>query len=60
MIPKNVNTDSINPNPNKIYKIMLGHEDLPTSGYNKIMLGKTYSDKVLSKSIIYVNNDKNR
>ncbi len=45
---------------NKIYKIMLGHEDLPTSGYNKIMLGKTYSDKVLSKSIIYVNNDKNR
>lgn len=45
---------------NKMYKIMLGQENLPTSSYNKIMLGKTYSDKVLSKSIISVNNDKKK
>lgn len=45
---------------NKMYKIMLGEENLPTSSYNKIMLGRTYMDKVLSKSIFDVNNDKNK
>ena len=45
---------------NKMYKIMLGYEDLPTSTHNKIMLGRSYMDKVLSKSIISANNDKNR
>lgn len=45
---------------NRIYKIMLGTESLPTSAHNKIMRRKTYSDKVLSKAIHRVNNDKNK
>ena len=44
---------------NRIYKIMLGEEDIPTSKKrNKVMRGKTYTDKVLSKSIENTNNDK--
>jgi hypothetical protein len=44
---------------NKIYRIMLGEEDIPTSKKrNVIMKGKRYSDKVLIKSIKNVNNDK--
>ena len=44
---------------NKIYRIMLGEEDIPTSTKrNVIMKGKRYSDKVLIKSIKNVNNDK--
>lgn len=44
---------------NRIYRIMLGEEDIPTSTKrNVIMKGKKYSDKVLIKSIKNVNNDK--
>lgn len=43
----------------RMYRIMLGEEDIPTSPQrNIIMKGKTYSDKVLKKSIKNVNNDK--
>lgn len=45
----------------RIYRIMLGHEDIPTSTKrNTIMKGLTYTDKVLIKSIKNVNKDKNR
>jgi hypothetical protein len=45
----------------QMYRIMLGEEDLPISHHrNSIMKGKTYTDKVLSKSILNVNKDKNR
>ena len=44
----------------RMYRIMLGDEDIPTSSRNKIMLGKTYTDKVLITAIKNVNNDKNR
>jgi len=38
---------------------MLGEEEIPTSPKrNKIMEGKTYSDKVLSRSILELNKDK--
>ena len=44
---------------NRMYRIMLGEEDIPTSTKrNVIMKGKRYSDKVLIKSIKNVNNDK--
>jgi hypothetical protein len=46
---------------NRIYKIMLGEEDIPTSERrNNIMKGKSYIDKVLTRSIHNVNKDKNR
>jgi hypothetical protein len=46
---------------NTIYKIILGEIDIPTSTKrNKIIKGKTYIDKVLTKSIYYVNKDKYR
>jgi len=46
---------------NKIYKIMLGEEDIPISTRrNKIMKGETYMDKVLKTSIKNVNTDKTR
>ena len=45
----------------RMYKIMLGEEDVPTSTRrNKIMRGETYTDKVLKVSINNVNKDKNR
>ena len=45
----------------RVYRIMLGEEDIPTSERrNKIMKGTTYSDKVMQTSIYNVNNDKNR
>lgn len=45
----------------RIYRIMLGHEDIPTSTKrNSIMKGNTYTDKVLITSIKNVNKDKNR
>jgi len=45
----------------RIYRIMLGEEDIPTSERrNKIMKGTTYMDKVLQTSIYNVNKDKNR
>jgi hypothetical protein len=46
---------------NTIYKIILGEIDIPISKRrNKIMLGKTYTEKVLQKSIHNVNKDKYR
>ena len=43
---------------NRIYKIMLGDEKIPTSSRrNKIINGKSYMDKVLTKSIKNVNKD---
>ena len=44
----------------RIYRIMLGEEDIPTSKSNKIMIGTSYMDKVLSKSILNLNADKKR
>ena len=45
----------------RIYRIMLGEEDIPTSKQrNKIMRGKTYTDTVLRTAIKNVNNDKSR
>ena len=45
----------------RIYKIMLGEEDIPTSTRrNSIMKGKSYSDKVYSFAIKNVNKDKER
>ena len=45
----------------RIYRIMLGEEDLPTSTRrNKLIAGKSYTDKVLTKAIYNVNKDKNR
>ena len=45
----------------RIYRIMLGGEDIPISPRNnKIMKGETYMDKVLKTSIKNVNKDKNR
>ncbi len=46
---------------NKIYKIMLGYEDIPTSERRNIIMRKdTYTNKVLRTSIYNVNIDKNR
>jgi hypothetical protein len=40
---------------------MLGEEDLPISRRrNKIINGKSYTDKVLTKAIYNVNKDKHR
>jgi len=44
----------------RMYRIMLGEEDIPTSSRNSIMKGKTYTDKVLITAIKNVNNDKHR
>jgi hypothetical protein len=45
----------------RMYRIMLGEEDIPTAERsNIIMKKKTYIDKVLSHSILNLNNDKNR
>lgn len=44
----------------RMYRIMLGEEDLPTSHRNIISKKKSYSDRVLMKSIENVNKDKTR
>jgi hypothetical protein len=45
----------------KIYRIMLGEEDIPTTTRsNKIMKKQNYMDTVLSRSILNVNKDKKR
>ena len=45
----------------KIYKIILGEEDIPTSERRNIIMRKdSYSNKVLRTSIHNVNTDKNR
>ena len=45
---------------NRIYKIMLGQEDIPMSRSNSIVTGETYTDKVLRTSIRNINKDKSR
>ena len=46
---------------NRIYRIMLGEEDLPISKRrNKLITGSSYTDKVMTKAIYNVNKDKNR
>lgn len=44
----------------KMYRIMLGKEDIPTSYRNSIMAGKTYSDTVMITAIENTNSDKTR
>jgi hypothetical protein len=45
----------------RIYRIMLGEDDLPISKRrNKLIAGNSYTDKVLTKAIYNVNKDKNR
>ena len=45
----------------KMYRIMLGEDDIPASERrNKIINGKSYTDKVLTKAIYNVNKDKER
>jgi len=44
----------------RIYRMMLGKEDIPTSDANSIIRGSTYTDKVLTKAIYNVNKDKYR
>ena len=45
----------------RIYRIMLGEEDLPISKRrNKLIAGNSYTDKVMTKAIYNVNKDKNR
>ncbi len=44
----------------RMYRIILGEEDIPTTRSNKVFDRKTYTDKVLSTSILNVNKDKTR
>ena len=44
----------------RMYRIMLGKEDIPTSHRNTIMNGKTYMDIVAITAIENVNKDKTR
>ena len=44
----------------KMYRIMLGKEDIPTGRRNIIMSKKTYTDTVLSTAIENINRDKTR
>jgi len=45
----------------RIYRIMLGEDDIPTSARrNKLIKGISYTDKVMTKAIHNVNKDKTR
>ena len=44
----------------RIYRIMLGEEDLPTSNISKFYNNKTYTDKVFNKAIDDMINDNDR
>ena len=44
----------------RMYRIMLGEEDINTGRRNKIINSNTYTDKVMTKAIYNVNKDKNR
>ena len=44
----------------RIYRIMLGEEDLPTSERSTFYKNKTYTDKVFNKAINDMINDKQR
>jgi len=46
---------------NRMYRIMLGHDDIPTSERrNKLIAGNSYTDKVMTTAIYNVNKDKLR
>ena len=44
----------------RIYRILLGEEDLPTSERNKFFNNRSYTDKVYNKAIDDMIKDKNR
>ena len=44
----------------RIYRIMLGHEDINIGSRNKIINGTSYMDKVMTKAIYNLNQDKTR
>lgn len=44
----------------KVYKILAGEDDVPSSRKTKVGQRKTYTDKVLNTAIKNINNDKNR
>ena len=44
----------------RMYRIMLGEEDIPVTKSNKIFNRDSYSNKVLTTSILNVNKDKQR
>tara|TARA_R110000796_G_scaffold54463_1_gene127353 strand:+ start:1239 stop:1679 length:441 start_codon:yes stop_codon:yes gene_type:complete len=44
----------------RIYKIMLGDENINVGKANKIINSKTYTNKVMTKAIYNINNDKSR
>ena len=44
----------------RIYRIMLGQEDINFASRNKIVTGKSYMDKVMTKAIYNLNKDKTR
>ena len=44
----------------RIYRILLGEEDLPTSERNKFFNNKSYTDKVYNKAIDDMIKDKDR
>ena len=44
----------------RIYSILLGEEDLPTSSRSTFYKNKTYTDKVFNKAIDDMINDKER
>ena len=44
----------------RIYRIMLGEEDINVASRNKIINGTSYSDKVMTKAIYNLNKDKTR
>ena len=45
---------------NRIYRMLLAEEDLPTSSRSKFYKNKTYTDKVYNKAIDDMIKDKNR
>ena len=44
----------------RIYRIMLGQEDINIGSRNKIITGSSYTDKVMTKAIYNINKDKTR
>ena len=44
----------------RIYRIMLGQEDINIGSRNKLITGGSYTDKVMTKAIYNINKDKTR
>ena len=44
----------------RIYRIMLGQEDINIGSRNKLITGSSYTDKVMTKAIYNINKDKTR